>query len=150
MRIFGVSNTTLDITSPDDFQPVMPYDGIMLKVLVVEDSPEARHLMSTILQLERFEVVLAADGVEGIEKARTEHPDLIITDLAMPRLPGVEMIQELRRMPEFKKTPILAITSHGMEKAMGAMKAGANRAVARPVDNHLLLAFVFDLLKQKG
>jgi CheY-like chemotaxis protein len=52
-------------------------------------------------------------------------------------------------MPEFKTVPILAVTAHGMERAMEALKAGANRALARPIENHLLLAFVFDLLKKE-
>jgi len=121
----------------------------MTKILVVDDTPDAREFMASILELERFEVVMAADGLEGIEQARSESPDLIITDLTMPRLPGIEMIQKLRSMPEFKSVPILAVTSHGMEKAMDALRAGANRALARPVENHLLLAFVFDLLAKE-
>jgi Response regulator containing CheY-like receiver, AAA-type ATPase, and DNA-binding domains len=118
------------------------------KILVVDDTPDARELMASILALEQFEVVLAADGVEGIEQARSESPDLIITDLTMPRLPGLEMIHRLREMDEFKTVPILAVTSTGMERAVEAIKAGANRALARPIENHLLLAFVFDLLKK--
>jgi len=118
------------------------------KILVVDDTPDARELMASILALEQFEVVLAADGVEGIEQARSESPDLIITDLTMPRLPGLEMIHRLREMDEFKSVPILAVTSTGMERAVEAIKAGANRALARPIENHLLLAFVFDLLKK--
>ena len=118
------------------------------KILVVDDTPDARELMASILALEQFEVVLAADGVEGINQARSESPDLIITDLTMPRLPGLEMIHKLREMDEFKTVPILAVTSTGMERAVEAIKAGANRALARPIENHLLLAFVFDLLKK--
>ncbi|HZM89043.1 MAG TPA: response regulator [Blastocatellia bacterium] len=118
------------------------------KILVVDDTPDARELMASILGLEQFEVVMAADGVEGIELARSESPDLIITDLTMPRLPGLEMIHRLREMAEFKTVPILAVTSTGMERAVEAIKAGANRALARPIENHLLLAFVFDLLKK--
>ena len=116
------------------------------KILVVEDNPDARELLESILRLERFNVVQAADGVQGLEQARRESPDLIITDLSMPRLTGVEMIQRLRATTEFKKVPILAITSHGMREALGAIKAGADRALARPVENHLLIAFVSDLL----
>ena len=118
------------------------------KILVVDDTPDARELMASILALEQFEVVQAADGVEGIDQARSESPDLIITDLTMPRLPGLEMIHRLREMDEFKTVPILAVTSTGMERAVEAIKAGANRALARPIENHLLLAFVFDLLKK--
>ena len=118
------------------------------KILVVEDNRDARDLIESILRLERFDVVHAEDGQQGLEQARTESPDLIITDLSMPRLPGVEMIKKLRATSQFKNTPILAITSHGMEKAMEAMKAGADRALARPVENHLLIAFVMDLLSK--
>ena len=120
----------------------------MSKVLVIEDATDTAALMKSILELSGFKVVLAFDGVEGIEQARAESPDLIITDIAMPRLDGIQMIQQLREMPGFKTTPILAITSHGMDRAMDALKAGANRALARPIQNHLLLVFVFDLLRK--
>jgi two-component system chemotaxis response regulator CheY len=116
------------------------------KILVVEDDPDARRLIESILKLSRLNVVVAADGQEGLERAKAESPDVIITDIAMPRLNGLGLIHELRGMPDFKRTPILAVTSHGMDKAMEAIKAGANRALARPVENHLLLVFVFDLL----
>jgi DNA-binding response OmpR family regulator len=79
------------------------------KILVVEDDPDARALIESILKLSGLSVVLAADGKEGLQRAQIES---------------------------------------GMEKAMEAIKAGANRALARPVQNHLLLAFVFDLLNQ--
>jgi len=65
------------------------YTVSMTKILVVDDTPDAREFMASILELERFEVVMAADGLEGIEQARSESPDLIITDLTMPRLPGI-------------------------------------------------------------
>jgi len=119
------------------------------KVLVVDDNADARELLSSILKLERLEVVTAVDGVEGIVRARSELPDLIIADLAMPRMPGIEMIRALRAMKPFKRTPILAVTSHQLERAVDALRAGANRALTRPVDNHLLLTFVFDLLKER-
>jgi len=119
------------------------------KILVVDDNPDARELLSSVLKLKRLDVVTAVDGVEGIERARSELPDLIITDLAMPRLPGIEMIRKLRSMKRFKHTPILAVTSFQLERAVAALRAGANRALTRPVDNHLLLTFVFDLLKEQ-
>ena len=116
------------------------------KILVVEDNPDARNLIESILTLSGLNVILAADGQEGLEQAELEVPDLIITDIAMPRLNGLGLIQELRNRPHLKDIPILAVTSYGMEKAMEAIKSGANRALARPVQNHLLLVFVFDLL----
>jgi CheY-like chemotaxis protein len=122
----------------------------MTKILVVDDTSDARDFISSILILKRFEVVMAADGIEGLQQARSELPDLIITDLTMPRLPGIEMIQKLREMTEFRDIPILAVTSHGRERAEEALKAGANRALSRPEENHLLLDSVFELLNGKA
>jgi chemosensory pili system protein ChpA (sensor histidine kinase/response regulator) len=116
------------------------------KVLVVEDDFDARQLIQSLLQLSGFEVVLATDGVEGLAQTREQVPDLVITDLSMPRLDGYSMIRELRSTEEFKNLPILALTSHGTNKALEAITAGASRALARPIQNDLLIAFVFDLL----
>ncbi len=118
----------------------------MTKVLVVEDNEDARALMKTILKRDQLDVVVARDGIEGLERALSESPDLIITDISMPRLSGSAMIRKLRASSEHKHVPILAITAYGMEKAMEAIRAGASRALARPFENHLLLVFVHDLL----
>ena len=118
------------------------------KILVVEDDPDARELLRSILTLAGLNVVLARDGEEGLERAREVSPDLVITDISMPRLDGLGLIRRLREVPDLLNIPILAITSYGMEKAMDAIRTGANRALARPVQNHLVLVFVFDLLSR--
>ena len=119
------------------------------KILIVEDTDDTRVYMESVLELEGFDVVSARDGLEGLEQATSELPDLIITDISMPHLDGFQMIQEIRARPDQKHVPILAITSHGMDKAMEAIKGGADRALARPVENHLLVAFVAELLKKQ-
>jgi CheY-like chemotaxis protein len=120
------------------------------KILIVEDTEDSRDYMESVLEQEGFEVVLAKDGLEGLEQASAELPDLIITDISMPHLDGFEMIRKIRSSPTQKNVPILAITSHGMDKAMEAIKSGADRALARPVENHLLVAFVSDLLNKRS
>jgi CheY-like chemotaxis protein len=119
----------------------------MPNILVVDDNADTRDLMKAMLEVEGLKVLVAVDGMDGIEQARRESPALIITDIAMPRLNGIEMIEQLRAMPEFINAPILAITSYGIEGAMEARIAGASRALARPSQNHLLVAFALDLLK---
>ena len=120
------------------------------KILVVEDDPDERELLETLLKLSGFDVVVAADGQEGFERARTELPDLVITDISMPRLNGLELIRQLRAMQEFKKLPIISVTSHGNERAVEAFKAGASRSLARPIENDLLVHFVDDLFMNKS
>ena len=118
----------------------------MPKILIVEDTEDTRNYMESVLEIEGFDVVVAADGLEGINKFCSELPDLVITDISMPHLDGFELIHRIRSGPIHNNVPILAITSYGMDKAMEAIKGGADRALARPVDNHLLVAFVADLL----
>jgi CheY-like chemotaxis protein len=119
------------------------------KILVVEDSPDIRELLQVMLEREGFDVALAEDGAEGIQQATKEHPDLIISDLSMPRVDGVRMIKRLRESTKvLGRIPILALTSHGLEKAMSAIRAGADRALTRPVENRLLISFVYDLLNK--
>ena len=118
------------------------------KILVVEDSPDTRELLQVMLESEGFDVALAEDGVEGIQQATKEPPDLIISDLSMPRIDGIRMIKRLRELPKVRRVPILALTSHGLEKAMTAIRAGADRVLTRPVENHLLISFVYDLLNR--
>jgi CheY-like chemotaxis protein len=123
--------------------------ALMPKILIVEDTEDTRNYMESVLELEGFDVVVAKDGLEGLEQASSELPDLIITDISMPQLDGFQMIQKLRSSSKQKDVPILAITSYGMDKAMEAIKGGADRALSRPVENHLLVAFVSDLLRKR-
>ena len=103
------------------------------KVLVVEDNADTREVLAMLLQMEGFNVITAEDGQEGISTAKLERPDLIITDLNMPRLDGIEMIRVLRDESEFRDVPIVALTAYGSEMGKKAMEAGANRSVRKPV-----------------
>ncbi len=119
------------------------------KILLVEDTPETRDILTILLEIQGFDVVVANNGYEGIKNAFSERPDIIITDLTMPRMNGVEMIKVLRSMPGWQNVPILAVTAYGMEMEQKAIMAGANRAMAQPVEAELLIGYIKDLLKQK-
>ncbi len=103
------------------------------KVLVVDDSDDTRDMMAKLLELESFAVVTAQDGLDALEVAAHEQPDLIITDVNMPNLNGIEMIRELRKRPGFSRVPIIAITAYGNGVAKEALEAGANGAATKPV-----------------
>jgi CheY-like chemotaxis protein len=119
------------------------------RVLVVEDHLETRDVIALWLGLFGYEVITADDGQEGLEIACAERPDLIVTDMQMPYVDGIEMIKRLRSMPECGEVPILVIMAYEMEYAREAIEAGANRALAKPIDPDLLHPFVRDLLKNK-
>jgi len=119
------------------------------KILVVEDHRETRDLFTIALELTDFDVVVANDGLGGLEKACVERPDLILTDIQMPRLDGVAMIQRLRCLPACAEVPIVAVTGYGSGRAQEALTAGADRAVGKPLDPHHLLILIRDLLTRR-
>src|SRR5689334_13921298 len=103
-------------------------------------------MMAKLLELESFTVVTAEDGRAGLDVAAGEKPDLIITDINMPNLNGIEMIKQLRQNDEFSGTPIMAITAYGNGVAREALEAGANCTAIKPVQFNRLIVQIRDLL----
>ena len=118
------------------------------KILVVDDSQDTREMMAKLLELESFAVITAEDGQVGLDMARSERPDLIITDINMPNLNGIEMIKLLREQPDFGKVPIMAITAYGDGVAAEAIKAGANKASTKPIAFDTLIGGIKQLLAE--
>lgn len=119
------------------------------RVLVVDDNAYIRDILSRLLELKNFKVITAEDGRAGIEATETEAPDLIITDIQMPRLDGVEMIKALRDQYQFSRTPILALTAYGHWAEARAIEAGADRAMVKPIEPDMLLECISELLQDK-
>ena len=116
------------------------------KILVVDDSDDTREMMAKLLELESFTVVTAEDGSAGLDTADAERPDLIITDVNMPRMNGIEMIKRLREQDGFATVPIMAITAYGNGVAKEALQAGANRAATKPIQFTELVVEIKELL----
>lgn len=137
-----------DRSSPESASGVYP--GMAHKILVVEDNPDCREMLVLLFQHEGYSVVAARDGREGLRLAREESPELIITDLHMPHLSGVELIAELRGLGGFNKTPILAMTAYDTSEECRAIEAGASFAVMKPVSIEDLFDHVARLLRPDG
>lgn len=118
------------------------------KILVVEDNLDMRELVHLYLTREGFLVVTASDGREGLYMAGAEQPDLIITDINMPGLDGLEMVKQLRAQPAFKDLPILVFTAFGIVERDNAIRAGATRAADKPIEFESLIDEVNELLDQ--
>ncbi|HKG23273.1 MAG TPA: response regulator [Blastocatellia bacterium] len=116
------------------------------KILVVDDSDDTREMMARLLELESFTVITAEDGDAGIYRARSERPDLIITDINMPNINGIEMIRLLRNEADFSRVPIMAITAYGNSVAAEAIEAGADQAMTKPVEFESLIDDIKKLL----
>jgi len=102
------------------------------KILHIEDDPANRLLVRKLLTPAGFEVVEAFDGLEGIRKATTERPDLVLVDIAIPGLDGYEVTLRLRSQPELKGVPIVAITAEGNRDT--SLAVGCDGFLQKPID----------------
>ncbi len=91
----------------------------MNKILVIEDEPEMRRNLLTILRLEGFAAFAAQDGGVGLEEARRIHPDLILCDVMMPRLDGYGVLAGLRAEPQTATIPFIFLTARGESLTSG-------------------------------
>jgi DNA-binding response OmpR family regulator len=123
---------------------------MLKKILVVEDNLDTRELIHLHLTTEGFTVVTASNGREGLYLADAEHPDLIITDISMPEIDGLELVRQLRTQSEFESLPILVLTAFGADQMDQAIQAGANRALNKPVHFDGLIDDVRELLAESN
>ncbi|MES2771355.1 MAG: response regulator [Pseudomonadota bacterium] len=111
------------------------------KVLVVDDSPTERHLMVELLTKQGYQVSTANSGEEGIVKAKSELPDLILMDVVMPGLNGYQATRTLTRDEVTKHIPVIVCTSKGQETdKIWGLRQGAQDYVVKPVNAEELLA----------
>jgi CheY-like chemotaxis protein len=119
----------------------------MPKLLIVDDEPDNIELLARRLSRRGFEVVSATSAVEGIAKAESDAPHLILMDIKMPQVDGLEATRRLKANPATAHIPVIALTAHAMaEDRVQALAAGANEYESKPVDLPALLAKVEALL----
>ncbi len=120
------------------------------KILMVDDDPSVVEVMAAVLEKQGFTFASARDGVEGMEKAKEFLPDLIILDISMPRMDGLEMCRRLRSDPVTQRTPVVMFTGLAdRTMRIKGLSAGANDFLTKPVDNTEILVRVGNLLKIK-
>ncbi len=124
----------------------------MARILIIDDEPQIRSMLTLMLEREGYEVVEAPDGVEGIKVYRQNPADLIITDLIMPNKDGIGMIIDLKK--EFPDVKIIAMSGGGLNKPdgylKGAKKLGAACTLTKPIDREKMLEAVRDILKESS
>jgi CheY-like chemotaxis protein len=109
-------------------------------ILVIEDYSDSRTLLSALLRAQGYKVVEARDGKEGLRQASRTSPDLILMDLAMPEMDGVEATRQLRQRHTLAHTPIFAISAYATAEVKDdAVAAGCAEVFAKPLDIDKLL-----------
>jgi two-component system cell cycle response regulator DivK len=103
-------------------------------ILIVEDYVDARAMMKFLLQNYGYQVIEAADGKEGVEVAKQYRPDLILMDISMPVMDGLEATRIIRKLEGFSKVPIIAVTAYGKSFYRQAIEAGCDDLINKPLD----------------
>jgi two-component system chemotaxis response regulator CheY len=120
----------------------------MTKILVVDDSNSIRDMVSFTLKSAGYQTVEAKDGVEGLTQAKSDSFDLVISDVNMPNMDGIELCAALRQLPEFKFIPILMLTTESSaEMKMSGKSAGATGWLVKPFNPEKLLATIKRVVK---
>ena len=122
----------------------------MAKILLVEDNEMNRDMLSRRLERRGYEVVIAVDGAEGVDKAGTEAPALILMDMSLPGVDGWDATRRIKAAPATRAIPVIALTAHAMSgDREKAIEAGCDDFDTKPVDLARLLGKIEALLARK-
>jgi CheY-like chemotaxis protein len=116
-------------------------------LLLVEDTEDNRFMMRRLLEMEGYRVVEARNGEEAVKVAQNEKPALILMDLSLPIIDGLAATKLIRRIPEFKDVPIIAVSAHDTaDFQQEALTAGCNSYITKPIDFGELENLITELL----
>ncbi|MGD9388162.1 MAG: response regulator [Gammaproteobacteria bacterium] len=121
----------------------------MALVLIVDDSPTEVHVLGGYLKKHGFDIEAASDGREGIDKARSLKPDVVLMDVVMPGMNGFQATRELARAPDTADIPVVMVTTKGLETdRIWGMRQGARDYLVKPVSETQLVEKVRAALEQ--
>lgn len=127
--------------------PVTPGTTGGASILIAEDHPDSRDALTALLEAVGYRVYGAQDGREAVDRAVSEHPDLVLMDIMMPVMDGFQATRELRSKPGFEHVPILALTA--MEGARErALEAGCDDYVTKPIEVNVFFAKIREWLER--
>lgn len=119
------------------------------KILIVEDNSLNMRLIEMTLRSKGYRLLTATDGEEALDMATRNKPDLIIMDIYLPKVSGLEVIKRLRQMPAFNHVPIIAVTAHAMKgDKEKIIEAGCDAYLPKPINTRQLPEVVTEMLLQ--
>ncbi len=122
-----------------------------IKILLVDDEPDILEFLSYNFRKHGFTVVVANNGLEGILQAKDESPQLIISDILMPYMDGIEMCKAIRSIEQFYRIPFVFLTAVSDDyKVLYAMTSGADQFISKPIRFEYLLSMVNQLMEEKA
>ncbi len=120
-----------------------------IKILLVDDEPDILEIVGYNLSSQGYQIITAENGVEGVKKAKKEKPQLIILDVMMPEMDGIEACEQIRKVPELSETIITFLTARGEDYSqMAGFEAGADDYITKPIKPKVLVSKVKALLRR--
>ena len=120
------------------------------KILIVEDNLQNMKMIELLLRSRNYTLLEALDGEEALDMAVRERPDLIIMDIQLPKMSGLEVTRKLRRMPDFSNIPIIALTAYAMKGDKERfLEAGCDAYLSKPFSTHELRATIAEMLRRQ-
>ena len=120
-----------------------------IKILLVDDEPDILEIVGYNLSTEGYQVVTAENGIEAVKKAKKEKPHLIILDVMMPEMDGIEACEQIRKVPDLANTVITFLTARGEDYSqMAGFDAGADDYITKPIKPKVLVSKVKALLRR--
>lgn len=121
------------------------------KILIVDDEPDILELIAYNLKKEGYQIFLASNGQEGVSMAKKVQPDLIILDIMMPKMDGIEACRLMRAIPEFKNTFMVFLTARSEEYSeIAGFNVGADDYIAKPIKPRALVSRINAILRRNG
>ena len=115
----------------------------MKTILTVDDSPSIRQMLAYVLTSNGYKVIEAEDGEQGLELAKANQADLVLTDQNMPKMDGIALIKALRGLPNYRKVPIMMLTTESSDAMKSEGRAaGATGWLVKPFDPQKLIEVV--------
>lgn len=122
----------------------------MARILYIEDNFDNRMLVTRVLMAEGFDIEGIEDPALGIEKALHDPPDLILMDINMPNISGLDATRQLREAPQLANTPIVALTANATKDILAqTLEAGCDGYITKPVDVDRLPAQILDYIRRR-
>ena len=116
--------------------------------MIVEDNPQNMKLLEMLLRSKSYVLLKAYDGEEALDIAIREEPDLIVMDMQLPKMSGIEVTKRLRQMPVFRHTPIIALTAYAMRGDKERfLEAGCNAYLSKPISTRELPVIIDQMLQ---
>lgn len=138
-----------NIPGKSSIQDIIGYKGKRKKILVADDNPDNLAILENMLKPLGFEVISAKNGQDAINKLETKLPDLILMDMVMPVMSGIEAVREIQKHPVFTQIPVIAVSASAMDSDKNITRiAGCNDFLAKPIyekDLYLILEKYLDL-----